>query len=626
MRKGQVLTRKDEQELETWVSALSHYDRNEFEESIRTFQPIADTSKILFNCGVIRATLGEHEEAVKYYGKAISLDQYLAIAYFQAGVSNFLSGDFEEALANFNDTLLYLRGNKFIDYEQLGLKYKLYSCEALFNRGLCYVYLQAVDTGIQDMTHASQEKIVDDHSVIDEAIKDRAEGYTVFSIPVGTVFRPSAAKVKNVRARDYLGKTQVRLVASANSSDPSGPSHRRNVSAETWSKSDRAPNELSYAATNLIRPNLISRSRQQSEPPMQRNLFPPTPPPEPEKPAIPPRPTDYNPQRRHPAKLDTSNISTISPTSAAQTRSAPVSDLAARPPRSHSANRAPKPGKLELGAAAFDRKQVHEPQRRAPARSASERPAERRREDEFERDRARYDARKERLFGAVEANEGADETSQRLVRERERSRNRRSDGRRHEGRRREDDIVEEDESEVVDDDPGLRGSLGSYNSGRSAATAFSSMSAAGLKSLRLKVHYPSETRYIVMPSSVSFKDFTDQITKKYGGDVGGKPLKIKTKDEEGDIITVGDQEDLDPCLSSARSQARKEGSEVGKLEVRAIFKLEFVDTDQLFRYGSRYNTLQQECEEAPITGLAAGLHAPIVDFTAAKHLEHCQYD
>lgn len=52
------------QEIETWVQALGHYDNNEFEESLKTFDAIADTSKILFNCGVIHATLGEHEKAV----------------------------------------------------------------------------------------------------------------------------------------------------------------------------------------------------------------------------------------------------------------------------------------------------------------------------------------------------------------------------------------------------------------------------------------------------------------------------------------------------------------------------------------------------------------------------------
>jgi hypothetical protein len=46
------------------VQALDAYDNQEFEESLRFFDQIADTSKILFNCGVIYATLGEHDKAV----------------------------------------------------------------------------------------------------------------------------------------------------------------------------------------------------------------------------------------------------------------------------------------------------------------------------------------------------------------------------------------------------------------------------------------------------------------------------------------------------------------------------------------------------------------------------------
>lgn len=52
------------QEIETWVEALSHYDNQEFGESLTAFDAIADTSKILFNCGVIHATIGEHDRAV----------------------------------------------------------------------------------------------------------------------------------------------------------------------------------------------------------------------------------------------------------------------------------------------------------------------------------------------------------------------------------------------------------------------------------------------------------------------------------------------------------------------------------------------------------------------------------
>lgn len=52
------------QEIETWVLALEHYDSQEFDDALRVFTAIADTSKICFNCGVIYATLGEHEKAV----------------------------------------------------------------------------------------------------------------------------------------------------------------------------------------------------------------------------------------------------------------------------------------------------------------------------------------------------------------------------------------------------------------------------------------------------------------------------------------------------------------------------------------------------------------------------------
>jgi hypothetical protein len=52
------------QEIETWVAALGRYDNNEFDEALKEFDNIADTSKILFNMGVIHATLGEHEKAV----------------------------------------------------------------------------------------------------------------------------------------------------------------------------------------------------------------------------------------------------------------------------------------------------------------------------------------------------------------------------------------------------------------------------------------------------------------------------------------------------------------------------------------------------------------------------------
>jgi len=68
------------------------------------------------------------------------------------------------------------------NYEQLGLKFLLYSAEILFNKGLSQIYLGRTREGLADMEEARNEKATEEHNVIDDAINDRGEGYTVFSI------------------------------------------------------------------------------------------------------------------------------------------------------------------------------------------------------------------------------------------------------------------------------------------------------------------------------------------------------------------------------------------------------------------------------------------------------------
>jgi tetratricopeptide (TPR) repeat protein len=169
-------------ELETWSAALKAYDDNEFDRSIELFSEIADSSKILTNIGLIYATLGEHERAVEHFTQATELDQFLAIAYFQSGVSHFLLANYDSALDDFDNALLYLRGNQAINYEQLGLNFLLYSPEILFNRGLSHIYMGRTDEGMEDLRLASEQKVTEDHTVIDEAIANRGIDYNVFSI------------------------------------------------------------------------------------------------------------------------------------------------------------------------------------------------------------------------------------------------------------------------------------------------------------------------------------------------------------------------------------------------------------------------------------------------------------
>lgn len=68
------------------------------------------------------------------------------------------------------------------NYEQLGLKFKLFAAEVLFNRGLSQIYLGYNQEGMSDLKEARNVKVTEEHDVIDEAIRDRGERYTVFSI------------------------------------------------------------------------------------------------------------------------------------------------------------------------------------------------------------------------------------------------------------------------------------------------------------------------------------------------------------------------------------------------------------------------------------------------------------
>lgn len=68
------------------------------------------------------------------------------------------------------------------NYEQLGLKFKLFSAEVLFNKGLTMIYMGNLEGGLAEMEEARGEKVTEEHAVIDDAIRDRGDGYTVFSI------------------------------------------------------------------------------------------------------------------------------------------------------------------------------------------------------------------------------------------------------------------------------------------------------------------------------------------------------------------------------------------------------------------------------------------------------------
>ena len=83
-----------------------------------------------------------------------------------------------------------------------------------------------------------------------------------------------------------------------------------------------------------------------------------------------------------------------------------------------------------------------------------------------------------------------------------------------------------------------------------------------IRKIRVKVH-ADDTRYIMISATLEFSEFVERIREKFA--IRGR-FKCKIRDD-GDMITMGDQDDLDMAVLTCRDDARREGADMGKMEV-----------------------------------------------------------
>jgi len=428
----------------------------------------------------------------------------------------------KKALANFNDTLLYLRGNTYIDYEQLGLKFKLYSCEVLFNRGLCYIYLQQESIGMQDFQYAVKEKMALEHDVIDRAIREPAEVYTVFSMPVGVLYRPHEAKVKNLKIRDHSGK--ARLIATTTSNigtSLAGAEDKENQTPESSAKDDRLAGDISYAAIGVVPRDLAARGVREQRTPFttRTDVFAPTPPPE----YCDPSPTTHEMSLALSSPDGKACFTQLEPR-----RQHTVPNQILRhmtPPRS-------------VGFRAF---MPEEGPRLGTTRTASKpRGPQSRQKQTYENvtQSGRFP-----LYGEVVSDMQCWSKQQR------------SGYRDQKGRC----------SNAIP--PSLRNHRRSHST-KPSTSLQSSFARPEMRRIRITVHKNEDTRYIMMKTaSVVFVDFEGEVRGKF--DIKGK-MRIFVQDwdsESNQQITIADQDDVDVLLDHVKSTAWKDRSELGKMEV-----------------------------------------------------------
>jgi hypothetical protein len=356
------------------------------------------------------------------------------------------------------------------------------------------------------------------------------------------VYRPNEAKVRNLKTKDYLGK--ARLVAAsdrANAFTGFAGSEIKNVSksmpvpiyygsqfanssylgqaGKTDVKDDRPADNISFAATNLVKPGLQSR-RQQSEPPNNRNVFPPTPPPENDKPSGMSRGASVrNGPKPMPAKL---NIEKARPNDRYEKAGSPQNER--RPTRAASAT---------------------------PQRGYSQRDNGRRRRNDEEDDGGYADDLYDMYQGGGGGNGGSSRSS------------------RQQGRRQQR-YEEEDEGSEFEDGSFDEGDFEMVSNRRPGTNSMSSRGQSrrpDIRKIRVKVH-ADDVRYIMIGAAVEFPDLVDRIREKFGL---RRRFKIKVRDDDqpnGDMITMGDQDDLDMVIMTVKSQARKQRQDIGKMEVR----------------------------------------------------------
>ncbi|KAH8096758.1 NADPH oxidase regulator NoxR [Cristinia sonorae] len=530
-------------ELETWAAALKAYDEEDFDTALQKFATIGDSSKILTNMGLIYATLGEHEAAVEQFIAATQLDQYLAVAYFQCGVSNFLLTRYDLAYKDFDEALLYLRGNQSINYEQLGLKFKLFSAEVLFNKGLSLIYMGRLEEGLIDLDEAKKEKATDEHNVIDDAIADRGDGYTVFSIPVGVLYRPSENKLKNAKAKDYMGK--AKLVATSDVNEQyttfTGVTRLKQGILPSGAYLDDAANDGGLGRANTVavtsrptvpdvdRPVPLQRAKTTINVPAdarerigRASSNPPSPI---EKPG-----REAAPRAAAPPPAAASAAVARSITSASNARGVapggPVRGLSTRRPGAAAPALAPTPA-LVPGS------------RRSPADAAA---ASRSPSDIYDDYIDAYDQPSPESGGRTAEWARSNTTrrqpssyapsSQGSVRRRVTKRTappRRS-------------VYEEEEEGY-----GSGGDIDEYE----------------MLKIRVKLHYQDDVRGMAIDATMPFDEFIDRLTAKF--DRSFDALGIKFKDEDGGKVTLRDESDYELAIETARESAK--GKMEGRLEV-----------------------------------------------------------
>ncbi|XP_057282955.1 neutrophil cytosol factor 2 isoform X3 [Pezoporus wallicus] len=158
--------------IRLWQEGVCAVDRKEWRAALDAFTAVQNPpAKICFNIGCIHLVLGQLAEAEQAFTRSIGCDKHLAVAYFQRGTVFYQRQNHEKAIEDFKEALAQLRGNQLIDYKILGLRYRLFACEILYNIALVYATMEDWKKAEEHLTRAMSMKSELQHNKINRGME-----------------------------------------------------------------------------------------------------------------------------------------------------------------------------------------------------------------------------------------------------------------------------------------------------------------------------------------------------------------------------------------------------------------------------------------------------------------------
>ncbi|XP_038205422.1 neutrophil cytosol factor 2 isoform X1 [Arvicola amphibius] len=198
--------------IRLWNDGVLAADKKDWKGALEAFSEVQDPhSRICFNIGCMHTILENMPAAEQAFTKSINRDKHLAVAYFQRGMLYYSMEKYDLAIKDLKEALTQLRGNQLIDYKILGLQFKLFACEVLYNIAFMYAKKEEWKKAEEQLALATNMKSEPRHSKIDKAMESiwKQKLFEPVVIPVGRLFRPNERQVAQLAKKDYLGKATV---------------------------------------------------------------------------------------------------------------------------------------------------------------------------------------------------------------------------------------------------------------------------------------------------------------------------------------------------------------------------------------------------------------------------------